>query len=79
MSSDNSVSIRFQNWTTSIGVEKHFFKLLLEQVLNKEIKELEKYKAKTEKVYEKMTGKAKEEVIDESSTLESDNYNLNIK
>lgn len=49
------------------------------KVLNKEIKELEKYKAKTEKVYEKMTGKAKEEVIDESSTLESDNYNLNIK
>jgi len=49
------------------------------KVLNKEIKELEKYKAKTEKIYEKMTGKAKEEVIDEASTPESDNYNLNIK
>ena len=50
------------------------------KVLNKEIKELEKYKAKTEKIYEKMTGKAKEEVIDEASTTtESDNYNLNIK
>jgi hypothetical protein len=50
------------------------------KVLNKEIKELEKYKAKTEKIYEKMTGKAKEEVIDEASTAtESDNYNLNIK
>ena len=50
------------------------------KVLNKEIKELEKYKAKTEKMYEKMTGKAKEEVIDEvSTTTESDNYNLNIK
>jgi hypothetical protein len=47
------------------------------KVLNKEIKELEKYKAKTEKIYEKMTGKAKEEVIDEASTTESDNYNLN--
>ena len=48
------------------------------KVLNKEIKELEKYKAKTEKLYEKMTGKAKEEVIDEASTTtESDNYNLN--
>ena len=49
------------------------------KVLNKEIKELEKYKAKTEKIYEKMTGKAKEEVIDEASTPEFDNYNLNIK
>jgi hypothetical protein len=48
------------------------------KILNKEIKELEKYKAKTEKIYEKMTGKAKEEVIDEvSTTTESDNYNLN--
>ena len=40
------------------------------KVLNKEIKELEKYKAKTQKIYEKMTGGAKEEVIDE-------NYDLN--
>jgi hypothetical protein len=47
------------------------------KVLNKEIKELEKYKAKTEKLYEKMTGKAKEEVIDENSQVdENDNYNL---
>ena len=35
------------------------------KTLNKEIKELEKHKAKTQKIYEKMTGKAKEEVIDE--------------
>ena len=40
------------------------------KVLNKEIKELEKHKAKTQKIYEKMTGSAKEEVIDE-------NYDLN--
>ena len=40
------------------------------KVLNKEIKELEKHKAKTQKIYEKMTGGAKEEVIDE-------NYDLN--
>ena len=40
------------------------------KVLNKEIKELEKYKAKTQKIYEKMTGNVKEEVIDE-------NYDLN--
>ena len=49
------------------------------KVLNKEIKELEKHKAKTMKLYEKMTGKAKEEVIDEnedSSNAISDNYNL---
>ena len=43
------------------------------KTLNKEIKELEKYKAKTEKLYEKVTGGAKkEEVIDENY-----NYNLN--
>jgi hypothetical protein len=43
------------------------------KILNKEIKELEKYKAKTEKLYEKATGGAKkEEVIDENY-----NYNLN--
>ena len=40
------------------------------KVLNKEIKELEKHKAKTQKMYEKMTGNAKEEVVDE-------NYDLN--
>ena len=40
------------------------------KTLNKEIKELEKHKAKTQKIYEKMTGNVKEEVIDE-------NYDLN--
>ena len=35
------------------------------KTLNKEIKELERHKAKTQKIYEKMTGKAKKEVIDE--------------
>jgi len=39
------------------------------KTLNKEIKELEKHKAKTQKVYEKMTGKAKEEVIDEDENM----------
>jgi predicted lipid-binding transport protein (Tim44 family) len=39
------------------------------KTLNKEIKELEKYKAKTQKIYEKMTGKAKEEVIDEDNDI----------
>jgi hypothetical protein len=39
------------------------------KILNKEIKELEKHKAKTQKIYEKMTGKAKEEVIDEDESL----------
>jgi len=42
------------------------------KTLQKEIKELEKHKAKTQKMYEKMTGSAKEEVIDENA-----NYNLN--
>lgn len=37
------------------------------KTLNKEIKELEKHKAKTQKIYEKITGKAKEEVIDEDN------------
>jgi hypothetical protein len=49
------------------------------KVLNKEIKELEKHKAKTMKLYEKMTGKAKEEVIDEAEQTEettSENYDL---
>jgi hypothetical protein len=49
------------------------------KVLNKEIKELEKHKAKTIKLYEKMTGKAKEEVIDEAEQPEettSENYDL---
>jgi hypothetical protein len=41
------------------------------KILNKEIKELEKHKAKTQKIYEKMTGKAKEEVIDEDENLMS--------
>lgn len=39
------------------------------KTLNKEIKELEKHKAKTQKMYEKMTGKAKEEVIDEDDDM----------
>jgi hypothetical protein len=39
------------------------------KTLNKEIKELEKHKAKTQKIYEKMTGKAKEEVIDEDKDI----------
>lgn len=39
------------------------------KTLNKEIKELEKHKAKTQKIYEKMTGKAKEEVIDEDNDM----------
>ena len=40
------------------------------KTLNKEIKELEKHKAKTQKIYEKMTGKAKEEVIDNETINE---------
>ena len=39
------------------------------KTLNKEIKELEKHKAKTQKIYEKMTGKAKEKVIDEDDDM----------
>jgi hypothetical protein len=39
------------------------------KILNKEIKELEKHKAKNQKIYEKMTGKAKEEVIDEDNNM----------
>jgi hypothetical protein len=39
------------------------------KTLNKEIKELEKHKAKTQKIYEKMTDKAKEEVIDEDEDM----------
>ena len=39
------------------------------KTLNKEIKELEKHKAKNQKIYEKMTGKAKEEVIDEDDNM----------
>jgi uncharacterized protein YejL (UPF0352 family) len=39
------------------------------KTLNKEIKELEKHKAKTQKIYEKITGKAKEEVIDEDNDI----------
>ena len=41
------------------------------KTLNKEIKELEKHKAKNQKIYEKMTGKAKEEVIDEDDDMMS--------
>jgi hypothetical protein len=39
------------------------------KTINKEIKELEKHKAKNMKLYEKMTGKAKEEVIDEDNEM----------
>ena len=39
------------------------------KTLNKEIKELEKHKAKNQKIYEKMAGKAKEEVIDEDENM----------
>jgi len=39
------------------------------KTLNKEIKELEKHKAKTQKIYEKITGKAKEEAIDEDNDI----------
>jgi hypothetical protein len=39
------------------------------KTLNKEIKELEKYKAKVTKIYEKVTGASKKEVIDEASPL----------
>jgi hypothetical protein len=40
------------------------------KTLNKEIKELEKHKAKTQKIYEKMTGKAKkEEIIGEDNDI----------
>jgi hypothetical protein len=48
------------------------------KTLNKEIKELEKHKAKTQKIYEKMTGKAKEEVIDEDK-LNEDEKSFNPK
>ena len=46
------------------------------KTLNKEIKELEKHKAKTQKIYEKMTGKAKEEVIDEDKLNENQSDSL---
>jgi len=39
------------------------------KTITKEIKELEKHKAKNQKIYEKMTGKAKEEVIDEDDDM----------
>ena len=39
------------------------------KTLQKEIKELEKYKAKASKMYEKMTGSAKKEVIDEEENI----------
>jgi hypothetical protein len=39
------------------------------KTLQKEIKELEKYKAKVSKMYEKMTGSAKKEVIDEEENI----------
>jgi hypothetical protein len=43
------------------------------KTLQKEIKELEKYKAKASKMYEKMTGSSKKEVIDEASPLINEN------
>ena len=39
------------------------------KTLQKEIKELEKYKAKVSKMYEKMTGSAKKEMIDEEENI----------
>jgi predicted lipid-binding transport protein (Tim44 family) len=39
------------------------------KTLQKEIKELEKYKAKAAKLYEKLTGSKKQEVIDEDNDL----------
>jgi hypothetical protein len=39
------------------------------KTLQKEIKELEKYKAKASKMYEKMTGSSKKEVIDEEENI----------
>jgi hypothetical protein len=49
------------------------------KVLNKEIKELEKHKAKTQKIYEKMTGKAKEEEIIGEDKLNEDEKSSNPK
>jgi hypothetical protein len=46
------------------------------KTLQKEIKELEKYKAKASKMYEKMTGSAKKEVIDEASPLINEDMNF---
>jgi len=46
------------------------------KTLNKEIKELEKHKAKTQKIYEKITGKAKEEMIDEDKLNENQSDSL---
>jgi hypothetical protein len=47
------------------------------KTLNKEIKELENHKAKTQKIYEKMTGKAKkEEIIDEDKLNENQSDSL---
>jgi hypothetical protein len=39
------------------------------KTLQKEIKELEKYKAKASKIYEKLTGSKKQEVIDEDNDI----------
>jgi uncharacterized protein YejL (UPF0352 family) len=49
------------------------------KTLNKEIKELEKHKAKTQKIYEKMTGKAKEEEIIGEDKLNEDEKSSNPK
>jgi uncharacterized protein YejL (UPF0352 family) len=49
------------------------------KVLNKEIKELEKHKAKTQKIYEKMTGGAKEEEIIGEDKLNEDEKSSNPK
>jgi hypothetical protein len=47
------------------------------KTLNKEIKELEGHKAKTQKIYEKMTGKAKkEEIIGEDKLNENQSDSL---
>jgi hypothetical protein len=81
----SSQAIALEAKLTAIGeaIEKRKSKLALAEseelaemidksmvkTLNKEIKELEKHKAKTQKIYEKMTGKAKEEVIDEDNDI----------
>jgi hypothetical protein len=46
------------------------------KTLQKEIKELEKYKSKVSKMYEKMTGASKKEVIDEASPLINEDINF---
>jgi hypothetical protein len=46
------------------------------KTLQKEIKELEKYKSKASKLHEKLTGSKKQEVIDEASPLINEDMNF---